>query len=319
MLNGEVDCGTRRPWIFRENQDMTLRRILPIAIVFVSTAVEAHAQYKTYQEAMNAAAKEVRVRNFAASQAPLEAALALAPDDKARIRTYQALMNAYRLSPEIGKMLEACEFILDHSESVPEKSLVRRALMSFVQERGKADDLIKHFDARLAKNEKDETALRVLAEVHSSLKRNPAASIPYLERLSKLIEDAGNAPDVALTADLAQQYVAAKRFQQGAELYEKAAPLDPKLAAWHWKEAANAWLKAENKAKALSAATNSAAAEPETRSELLTYYWNDALGDVFRETGETASAVRHYEAALTATKIDGQKKQTQKKLDDIRP
>ena len=41
-------------------------------------------------------------------------------------------------------------------------------------------------------------------------------------------------------------------------LLEQIAPLDKGLAAWHWKEAAQAWIKAKDKNRALIAAKASA-------------------------------------------------------------
>ena len=60
--------------------------------------------------------------------------------------------------------------------------------------------------------------------------------------------------DVRATAKLAEQYVKLGKPQEGAELFEKIAPLDTNLAAWHWKEAARAWLAVKQKDRAKAAA-----------------------------------------------------------------
>ena len=62
-------------------------------------------------------------------------------------------------------------------------------------------------------------------------------------------------------------------------------------------------------------APDNRASTPEKRSELLTYFWHRALGDVFLDTGEPALAVEQFEAALKSCTIDGYIKDTQKKLD----
>ena len=120
------------------------------------------------------------------------------------------------------------------------------------------------------------------------------------------------------TAQLAQQYVKAGKQKEGAALYEQIAPLDAKLAAWHWKEAAVAWLAAGDKQKALAAAKQSAAAAPEARSDLLAHYWHRGLGDVFLKTGEPKLAIPQYEEAIKKTTIDGYIKDCRKSLDEAR-
>jgi tetratricopeptide (TPR) repeat protein len=88
-------------------------------------------------------------------------------------------------------------------------------------------------------------------------------------------------------------------------LYEKIAPLDKSLAAWHWKEAATAWLKAGETAKSLAAAKKSDGSSPEKRSQMLTHFWHRGLGEVFLATGEKELATGHFERAIENTTIDG--------------
>jgi hypothetical protein len=52
---------------------------------FVGGRVLAQEKYKSYDDAMKQAAQLYNNREYAASQEPLEAALRLAPDDKARL------------------------------------------------------------------------------------------------------------------------------------------------------------------------------------------------------------------------------------------
>lgn len=294
---------------------------LIVAIVVVGssgallTAVaRAQENYKTADAAFRAGAEALRGRDFAGSQKPLEAALKLAPDDKYRLKVYSALLPAYRLLPETEKMQEAVEFLLRHSTSVPEKSLVRRGYLSFLYQRGKIDPATERYEAELKQKPNDEVLLTLLSEIYAGPKPNPARSAELTERLAKLVEKEGKPLDVANTAQLAMQYVRAKKFKEGAELYEKIAPLDDKLSAWHWKEAALAWIQVGDKKRALAAAAASAASTPEARSEQLEYFWRRALGDVFLGAGEPVLAIPHFQQALTKTKIDGYLQDTQKKL-----
>jgi tetratricopeptide (TPR) repeat protein len=135
-----------------------------------------------------------------------------------------------------------------------------------------------------------------------------------LQRLVRLDEKEGKPLDVPQSAELARQYVLAKRHVDGASLFEKVAPMDEKLAAWHWKEAAAAWLAAGEKPKALAAARQSEASEPESRSEQLAHFWHRGLADVFLAAGEPKSAIGHYEKAIEKTTIQGYIDACQKSL-----
>src|SRR5205814_2200726 len=118
--------------------------------------------------------------------------------------------------------------------------------------------------------------------------------------------------DVPEQAQLAQRYVKTGKLKEAAELFETIAPLDAKLEAWHYKEAATTWLKAKEKNKALAAAKKSAKATiPEKRTEQLVHFWHRALGAVFLETGE---AISHFEQAIASTKIEGYIKDCKAKL-----
>jgi tetratricopeptide (TPR) repeat protein len=280
---------------------------LLFAAFFFSSAPRADAEttYATADEAFSAGAKLYNQGNYAGSREPFEAALRLAPDDKFRVKVYDALLAAYRHDPKIDPFVEACEFILEKSDSAAKRSLTRRALLSFVNERGKVDDLAKRYEERLQEDPDDRTSLYVLSELYSRLKRNPKRAVEVTERLAKLAEKAGQPLDVLEQANLAGQYVSAKKFKEGAELYEKIAPLDEKLAAWHWKEAAAAWLATGDKARALAAAKHSADSAPEERSDQLAHFWRRGLGDVFLAVGEPKLAIPHYEAAIEKTAIQG--------------
>lgn len=103
-------------------------------------------------------------------------------------------------------------------------------------------------------------------------------------------------------------------MKEGAELFEKIAPLDKNLAAWHWKEAAQAWIKAKDKPRALEAAKAAAAADPALRGEQLLHFCHRALGQVFLETGEPTLAIEHLEAAIKSTTNEGYLKDSKGEL-----
>jgi hypothetical protein len=294
-----------------------MTRYLLSAIIFSALATGSAAQdgkYKTYKEAAAAGAKAVRSGDLAAAREPLEAAAKLAATDAEKLEAHRALLVPYRELPDIEPMQRAAEFVIAQSAQVAERSLTRSALLSFVQKRGKMDAAVAGYEARLDKDQADLTALYVLAEAYATYKNDAAKAADRGTRLAAAEKKAGRAEDTAELSRLAAQLVKAEKPKDGAELFEKVAPSDPKTEAWYLKEAAAAWLKAGEKAKAVAAGKKSAAAAPEARSAQLTYFWRRGLGDVFLDAGEPKEAIPQYERALEATKAEGYIKDTKAKL-----
>lgn len=263
-------------------------------VLVVSPAIlTAQDSYKTFDEAFSAGVKLAGDQQFAAAQAPLEAALKLAADDKSRLKAYQALVPAYRQLPEIDKMLEAQEFIIRHTDRRAGRSIAAGDLVSFLHQRGKTDAAIARYEGVLKTDAKDVAAMTVLAAIYTRTKRDAQRGPDFTKRLQLL--------DKELASQLAQRL-------------EKDAESAPRTAASILKDAATAWLEAGDNTKALSAAKKSLASLPEDRGELLVFYWRDGLGDVFLATGEHAEAAKQFEAALAVVKIDGYRKATENKL-----
>lgn len=262
-------------------------------------------EYRSAEEAYRVGSAFASTRNYEASIEPLEAALRLDPDEELRLKINLALLPAYRTLPELDKFIAACEYVIEEVDSEARRSLIRRMLLGGVHVRGKAEELIRRHEDILKKDGENRTSLYILSEAYSRLKRDPERAAELIERLAKLDEQAGGPVDVQQRANLAQQYVRAKKYAEGARLYEQIAPLDAKLAAWHYKEAAVAWLAAGEDNKALAAAKKSAASDPETRSDLLAHFWHRGLADVFLATGEPALAIDRYRKAMEKTEIEG--------------
>jgi hypothetical protein len=301
-----------------------MTRSLRAALLFFALAAAADgaaaqdAKYKSYQEAYAAGAKAVREGNLAAAREPLEAAAKLATTDREKLEAHRALLIPYRELQDVEPMQAAAEFIIAASTEPAERSLTRSAVLSFVQKRGKMDAAVAGYEGRLAKDADDRVALYLLAEAYATYKKDPARAADRGSRLAAAEKKAGKPEDAHELARLAAQYIKADKLKEGAELFEKLAPGDSKLEAWHLKEAAAAWLKAGEKAKAVADAKKSAAAAPEARSPQLTYFWHRGLGDIFLEAGEPKDAVPQYMQALAATTIDGYIKDTKAKLAQAR-
>lgn len=281
-----------------------------------SDAGTTDGKYRSAQEAWRAGTALARTGNLAASRKALEAALKLASDDGFRLKIYDSLRPVYRTLSGVDKMVEACEFIIRHTDSDAKRSLTRTDLLSFVYQRGKVDRLVSQHEAVLKKAPDDRTSLYILSEVYDRLKRDPKRASELLQKMIDLDRD--KPLDVPIAAKLAMQLVRQKKYKEGAEWYEKIAPLDQKLAAWHWTEAGAAWLKHGANDKALAAAKNAIAATPEKRSELLTHYWHRHLGEVLLATGEFKLAVTHLEQAIETTSIDGYVRNCERLLSEAR-
>jgi tetratricopeptide (TPR) repeat protein len=250
-------------------------------------------EYKSYNDAMRKATPLYNDKQYAAAQEPLEAAVRLAASDADRLKAYEALVPAYRLLPDIDKMLEAKDFILRHTEQRAGRSLTARDLASFLHQRGKLDAVIQRYEAKLKADPQDVAALSVLAVTFTQVRRGDPRGAEFTKRLEEV-----------------DRSIAKK----AAERYERDAETAPRTAAALLKDAAVNWLEAGDKDKALAAAKKSAAGPPEQRSNILTFYWRESLGDVFLKAGEPKLAVAQFEEAVNIAFSDSHRKGAEKKL-----
>jgi tetratricopeptide (TPR) repeat protein len=275
------------------NRILSLAGIVLLVAAVGTSPAGAQDKYKNFDDAMSQGARLIRDMQFAAAQEPLEAAVKLAPDDKSRLRAYQALVPAYRLLPEIDKMLQAQEFILRHTPQRAGRSLAARSLASFLHQRGKTDLAVERYEKALAADPKDVAALAVLTTIFTQIKR-----------------DRQRGPELTAKLESLDRELAAKHAAQ----LEADAETAPRTAASIYKDAATAWIEAGDKAQALAAVKKSLASLPEERGGQLVYHWRRGLGDALLAAGEPAQANEQYEAALADVTIDGYRKDTEKQL-----
>ena len=271
-------------------------------------------KYDTPEEAYRVGVASLSLRQYEKARPPLEQAISMAQDDPTRLRIYPALILVYFHAGETDKVIKALDFILTKSHSEPERVNMRRNLIGYAQQQGKTDEIITLYENRLKTDPNDVPALYVLSDIYSQLRPNPKRSGELVDRLASILKKSGGDLAPYAGASLAEQYVKAGKFKEGAAMFEKVAEGDPSLAAWNYKEAAQAWLKAGDKAKAKAAAKLSDSVPPESRNDLLAHFWNRHMGDIYLQTGEPALAVPHYEQAIAKTTIDGYVKDTKKSL-----
>jgi tetratricopeptide (TPR) repeat protein len=275
--------------------------------------------YASAREAYQVGQAFLASKNLPRAQEALEQALKLDPDAALKGKIYRALVGPYRALPEIGLFLDAMEFVIRNPENPAEPLTARRTILSHVQSRGKAAHVAERYEAALKKDPDDRTALLILSGIYVELLKQPQRGAELTDRLLAVTrKESGGALEPDAAALFAEQYVKSGRLKEGAELYEKAAALDPKMSAWYLKEAAVAWLKNDAKDQALKTARAATAAPPEARSRLLTHFWHRQLGEVFLRTGAYPLAIEHLMKAIENTDIEGYKEDCQKLLDEAR-
>lgn len=119
------------------------------------------SKYRSAEEAWRAGMRG----DSAARRKAFEAALKLTDDDAFKVRIYESLRPMYRRLSGENKMVEACEFIIGHTDSDAKRSLTRRDLVSFMCQRGKLDRLVSRHEGVLKKEPSDRTSLYILSEV----------------------------------------------------------------------------------------------------------------------------------------------------------
>ena len=227
----------------------------------------------------------------------------MAPDDKFRLKVYEALLPAYRQLGEIDKFVEACDFLIAKSPTAVRSNPSPAALCW-----GSSSNAASSTSGRPLRRRPEEGSAGPHGPVRAErtvqpAKPNPSRAAELIERLAKIDQNSDQPANVLQSANLAMQYVKAKKYREGAELYETIAPMDQTLAAWHWKDAAAAWLLLGQKDKALAAAKKSDESPPEQRNDLLAHFWHRNLADVFLATGQAKLAIPHYEQAIQKTDI----------------
>ena len=271
-------------------------RYLSILALALLASTCLAADYPSAVVALGAAGPFMRSRQFAEARAPLEAAFKLAkPGDRVQRAAAEKLLTVYRELREPDKLLEMGDFLINTGERSAGRFVVSNTLADFLHQNGMLDQGIKRYEERLQKHANDLAALGVLERIYSQTSPKDAAK-------AKAIGDKLRAANIALATDLAQKLLA--RAEQ-----------DPKQAAWHLMDAAQLWLEAEAKPRAIAAAKASQGAAPENRSQILTHQWHEGLGDVFLEAGETTLAVAEFKSAIEFAPSESWKTPIQKKLE----
>ncbi len=287
-------------------------------LVLVCPTGVARAQYRDFNQALDAGRSSLRAQQYENARAPLEYALKAAGDDQSRLKAHALLCSVYFHAGQTDKVINSLDFVLMHSQSEPERNMVRGAMVNYVKHQGKTEEVIRLYEGRLNANPEDVPALYVLSDIYSKVQPNPKRATELVTKLGEVLKKSSGKDASFADPTLAGQYVKAGKAREGAAMYEQLAQNDPKMSGVYYKDAANAWLQAGDRAKALAAAKNADSSVPESRTELLEYFYHRQLGDLYLKLNEPAAAAEHFEEALAKTKIDGYAKETKKLLEQSR-
>jgi tetratricopeptide (TPR) repeat protein len=220
----------------------------------------------------------LRLKKFKEAIKPLDDAFKSAIKEDTKLRAAEGLMRANRETADFAGYLDAADYVIIHNDRKAGRSVNASQVHSFIHFTGKTDEAIKRYEDRLKEDANDLAALNVLARIYD---RSDRANKTRAQELNEKLN--------GINKEIATKH--AKRLEA-----EAADNVD--LRAWLLKDAAHFWLEASEPASALAAAKASTEATPEARSQILTYQYRDALGDIFLQAGETKMALEQFEAAV---------------------
>ncbi len=252
----------------------------------------------TPQEGLTVGSSFLRLRQYEKARAPLEQALRLASDDKMKARVNEMLLPVYYHAGETDKVISSLDVVMSNTESEVRRSNLRSAFIDYMKGSGKTEEVKNRYEARINANPNDQPAAEILVEIYTKLQPNAKRAGMLLDQITKSLKESKG--DNYLTDQLANQYVKAGRAKEGAAMFEQLAANTPDKAEELYKSAAESWLKAGDKAKALAAAK---AADNSAPVEGLEVYRHRALGDVYLKCGQPALAIPHYEKAIAVDTV----------------
>ena len=98
-----------------------------------------------------------------------------AGDDQSRLKAHALLCSVYFHAGQTDKLINSLDFVLMHSQSEPERNIVRGAMVQYVKNQGKTEEVIRLYEGRLKANPEDVPALYVLSDIYSKVQQNPKA------------------------------------------------------------------------------------------------------------------------------------------------
>ena len=128
----------------------TATSLFIFATLILSAAQGVNGQvskkYSTDKEASGVGAVFYNSRNLKASREPFEGVLKRMKDDELRLKTNEALMQAYRLTSEFAPFRDAAEYVISTATRDDQRSLTHRSFVGFAYQRGQIDNLVSRYE-----------------------------------------------------------------------------------------------------------------------------------------------------------------------------
>jgi hypothetical protein len=164
------------------------------------------SKYQNFTEAWGVGVVFYNNRNCESARQPFGAALKVATTDAEKLKVNEVLIGCYRLHPDTSKMKRVVEFVLTHSPSEVRKSIITRAALSFIHQRGKTKATVADHEKRLNKDSDSVLSLYLRCEIYSRTRPDAQRAVELLDRLAKLPpKKKGQKTNVCQTARLAMQ------------------------------------------------------------------------------------------------------------------
>ncbi len=289
------------------------------AAALQAEAVPPARTFASAQEAYRVGQAFVRSKNMKEGQAALEQALTLKPAAPLKTQVLQALLVPYATLEDVEPMVRTADLLIREAKAPAELLSARRSLLTYLAQKKKAAEVTPRYEMALKNQPADRTALIILSGLYADALKQPQRGGELTDTLLELLrrEYRMNVPSGVLS-EMARQYDRCNRHREAAALWEELAAASEHLRPFHYKEAAVAWLKAQDKEKALNLARTAVAGPAEMRTNLLAHFWHRHLGEVFLATGDYRLAIEQLEKAVAKAEVEGYKRECEKKLEEAK-
>ena len=236
-------------------------------------------------------------------KAKIEEAMKLTTDQRSKCRLALTLA---RFLDKAGKADEAAaqyEYVMTLSKDRWMRQQAERQFFWSYKKAGKLGDLIKRYEAKLAKNPKDESALSGLMTIYSQVKPDPKKAMAACEKLAKLKPD-----DVSVARQLAELHLRARQPDKAVAVFEYLAKAEPRQANYYYTRIIDAYLMGEQNDKAIAWAKKLVAKDAKN-----TYSWS-RMGQTCLRAGRNDEAIKAFKKAIEIARTQSERESIELRL-----
>ncbi len=274
----------------------------------------------------------------------LKMAIEKEPDASKKMRYYESLGEVYRLQGEpkgatdqiknalegaktveekcrynsiLGRMYEqagdiegakkAYEFVIANSTRDAEKRNAQLSLFRLYQSAGEMDKVIADLEKKLEQKPEDEDALETLAQIFTSVVREPSRAVSVYERLSRL-----KPKDTSVLNRLVYLYQMNKEYEKAAEVYQRVIEASPpRNRNYYYQHVSRMYMLAGKKDEAMQWA------EKSLSEGSVSPYTYVSIAQLYLQNNLAEKALGLYEKAIAASQRPMEKHQVSLRFADI--